>query len=203
MDPDQLHLHAVTGRPSLSRAMSQFHTPEDLAERMAAWAGVAATTRVLEPSAGSGVLARAAFRFMARVVAVELDQRWVDVMLADETMAGVDVSCHDFMALHPEQTGPFDLALMNPPYEHQNDARHIAHALRFAPRAVAVCPASVLFGKLKNKLLWGRHSLTGLVHLTRRPKFVGSGGKFDCVVVEVSREAGLPCTRVERWSEAY
>ena len=182
------------------RALSQFHTPQPLADRMAAWAGVSRNMRVLEPCAGGGNIARACMKLGAQVTAVEIDKRWADKMVADPSLAGAEIAYGDFLRCKPGDLGPpHDLVVMNSPFEKQADALFIAHAITFAPRVVALDPVGVLFGKKKNELVWSRRSLTGLVIITRRPKFLGSGGSFDCALVEVDRAPGLPCRRVERW----
>jgi 16S rRNA G1207 methylase RsmC len=97
--------------------------------------------RILEPSAGTGQLVKAAKACApgARVQAVEVNH---NLALQLEREGGCDVRCDDFLSCDLEHLGRFDRILMNPPFERAADVVHILHARKFlAPggRLVAVC----------------------------------------------------------------
>lgn len=107
----------------------------------------AAPLRVLEPSAGTGNLARrlAAQRsYTERRGRDTPDRTWtwrprVDcVEIQPDHAQGLDASglynrvwCGDFLALKPEQTGLYDVIVMNPPFDRERDVDHVTHALKF------------------------------------------------------------------------
>lgn len=99
--------------------------------------------RVLEPSAGTGNLARrlAAEReswarnpadrvsFRPLVDCVEIQPHHARALDA----AGIynRVFCGDFLQLKPTQTGLYDVVVMNPPFDLERDIDHVNHALAF------------------------------------------------------------------------
>jgi predicted RNA methylase len=147
-----------------------FETPSDLARRLANEAGLLAGRRILEPSAGTGNLIRAALGAATgadccQIVAVErnvalaqslIDQRNRTVHATERNFR---VVCGDFLEIdgpqaltadvpEPSPLGLFDAVLMNPPFEKQADIRHVRHALRFLKpggRLVAIMSAGVTY----------------------------------------------------------
>lgn len=121
-----------------------FPTPPDLAARMVDEAALQPGDRVLEPSAGTGVIVRAireATGGGAVRTAVEIDSRLCGLLRrADEC---VDIYQRDFLSMQPSDMGPaFDAVIMNPPFKDAADVAHIRHALRFLKpggRLVAIC----------------------------------------------------------------
>lgn len=103
--------------------------------------------RILEPSAGTGNLARRCaprlvdyedrerdyyekrFRFDNLVDCVEIQPQLCDGL---EAMGRFNrVWRTDFLNLKPEETGLYDLVVMNPPFDRERDIDHVCHALRF------------------------------------------------------------------------
>jgi hypothetical protein len=106
--------------------------------------------RILEPSAGTGNLARRCVRS-----ADEMDgwNEWarerhaneyrfdnlVDcVEIQPELAAGLEaegtynrVICADFLSLRPQNFEPYDLVVMNPPFDRERDIDHVTHAFEF------------------------------------------------------------------------
>jgi phospholipid N-methyltransferase len=106
-----------------------FPTSESVADKMVNYASIGRGTRVLEPSAGTGVLARAALSAGALVTCVELQ-----APMARELITAHDfeaVHCADFLTMTPAQLGIFDVVMMNPPFDNGRDCDHVAHALQF------------------------------------------------------------------------
>ncbi|MDP2374395.1 DUF3560 domain-containing protein [Reyranella sp.] len=131
-----------------------FPTPAELARKMADYAGVKLIGgRVLEPSAGTGNLVRAAWNYATgadccKVVAIESDTRLAEGLreMGRRTLYANDsrftVHCADFLECTPAQWGRFNVILMNPPFESGADIKHIRHALTFlAPggKLAAIC----------------------------------------------------------------
>jgi phospholipid N-methyltransferase len=116
-----------------------FPTPSEIAAQMVEAAGIESGMRVLEPSAGTGVLARAADKAGANVTCVEIDQSLFRALARE-----FDRSFHvDFLVSNPAWfAAPFDRVIMNPPFANGDDIKHIRHAatmLRPGGRLVALC----------------------------------------------------------------
>lgn len=125
-----------------------FPTPPDVARQVVELAGIEPGHRVLEPSAGTGALlgAMGGRTFGAdvkygRVHAVEINGALCARLRADFPLTIIHHA--DFLTMSAEDFGgTFDRIVMNPPFSHAVDIRHIEHARRMlAPggRLVAVC----------------------------------------------------------------
>ena len=99
-----------------------FPTPEEHAQDMAARAGIEPGMRVLEPSAGNGMLADAARDAGANVDTVEIAPD-LQAILQDK---GYNLIGTDFMAT--EANGEYDAVIMNPPFSNDMDIDHVRHA---------------------------------------------------------------------------
>ena len=135
-----------------------FPTPKDLAERMARMANIQPGHRVLEPSAGTGRLLGALGARMfghnperGEVVAIELNSSLCNHLR--QSFPLTRVHCADFLCIEGPQTfvghvpaaieiGSFDVIVMNPPFSHGEDIKHIQTAMRLlnkGGRLVALC----------------------------------------------------------------
>ncbi|MEH8253415.1 LPD38 domain-containing protein [Aeromonas veronii] len=115
-----------------------FPTPEQFADDLAARAGIEPGMKVLEPSAGHGMLADAARAAGAQVDAVELAPDLRDILQTK----GYGLVGSDFMAT--EAKGEYDAVLMNPPFSNDMDIDHVRHAyghLKPGGRLVAIVSA--------------------------------------------------------------
>lgn len=103
--------------------------------------------RILEPSAGTGNLARrcmtgahdwnewtreryaSGYRFDNFVDCVEIQP----ALAAGLEAEGIynRVICADFLSLRPSAFEPYDLVVMNPPFDRERDIDHVTHALEF------------------------------------------------------------------------
>lgn len=85
------------------------------------------TIRVLEPSAGSGNLARLCAATGASVDCIEIQPDLARGLRA----AGLysRVTCADFLSIDPLPV--YDRVVMNPPFDRERDIDHVLHALRF------------------------------------------------------------------------
>jgi phospholipid N-methyltransferase len=119
-----------------------FPTPPAIAEQMIDAAAIEPGQRILEPSAGTGNLVKALpnIRPHGTLTAIEINTE-----LARHLEASADrVIAGDFLEQRPEDLGPFDRIIMNPPFERGADIRHIRHAIGFLKpggRLVALCAA--------------------------------------------------------------
>lgn len=126
-----------------------FPTPRELAGRVAEEANIEAGMRVLEPSAGTGMLLGALGGKMfghapecGEVVAVEINQKLASRL--EQEFPKTKVFCDDFLGLEVDQLGQFDRIVMNPPFTNGQDIAHIKHAysmLKPKGRLVAICMA--------------------------------------------------------------
>lgn len=131
-----------------------FPTPKALARRMVGMLGAAGASgkRVLEPSAGTGVLLRAAIDSATgadncRTVAVEINPQLARALEEQRNRMlyandrNHQVVCGDFLKCNGD-LGKFDAVIMNPPFANAQDIVHIKHALTFLKpggRLVAIC----------------------------------------------------------------
>jgi len=186
--------------PPLNPALSQWHTPYELAVRMVEWAGVNLNPgmTVLEPSAGGGSIVHALVAAGADVVAFEIDTAWAHAFKQDPTFKPVICTVADFLDV-PPQDGAVDLAVMNPPLDGGVGPAHVARALEWAPRVVSVLRGGDLFGVEHHRVLWSRSYLSGIAWCVRRPVFGGSGAATDFVVVDVRRDDPGTAPRLEWW----
>jgi len=194
---------------------SQWYTPPKLAAAMARWAVRAAPRsasdaplRVLEPSAGRGslvraVLAAAVVPTRVSVTAYDTDEGNV-AYLHGLYAGGIEVRHRDFLA-HRRGVGRFDVACMNPPYEHDQDVDHIWRALRLAPRAVCLVRSAFDHADGRFKKFWRWVDPVREARLVSRPKF---GGKYtpkgDFKVYELvkrtrPRRRGEPVLSMVEW----
>ena len=204
-------LPGIDMEPSLDRvSLSQWHTPADLALRMARWAGGAIRLqRILEPSAGGGALVKAAIECGANpraIDAVELDPRWAYRLKASE---GVNVESRDYL-MRPARDHRYDLCLQNPPYEGGADGRFVAKAMDESDRVIALIRTVALNGDERHTRVWrrcmhdGDFAVLGIAFLAQRPNFGGEHSAMaDFCVVKLARRslrlAEQTGTHVEWW----
>lgn len=131
-----------------SAHLDVFVTPPELADRLVAQAGVQVGVTVLEPSAGTGNIARAVAARGGLVDCVEFHPGMAS-QLADAGFARA-VLAADFLTVEPGQErlhpGGYDAVIMNPPFRSGKDVEHVNHALRFVKPGgtlVAVMSAGV------------------------------------------------------------
>ena len=162
--------------------------------------------RVLEPHVGGGAFARAL---------LDLTAAAVDVADIDSHAPGLDLdqygarrpvasACLDFLHLDVgHMFWPSGWIFMNPPYSHAE--AHIKHALRVAPRVVALVRLAILSGEGRAKRLHHRAPLRRVWVLAGRPSFTVTGtGRYDYALLMYDRRWRGPATVVPgwRWREA-
>lgn len=172
------------GMPPKPRAdLSQWFTDKRLADAIVTWALRLGHRRILEPSAGDGAFVEPLVRLAGaeRVTAVEIDPPWAQRL---RQIPKLTVTAEDFLQYQPPHR--FDLTVMNPPYEDDQDLTHVVHALSMADEVVALVRLNFLSGVARHKQIWSKHTLTGLRLFTNRPRFSGAGSpRHDFCVVKV------------------
>ena len=123
-----------------------FPTPKDVAQEVADLADIQPGERVLEPSAGTGMLLGALGGRMfghnperGSVVAVELNRGLAERLVTEFPLTTVINA--DFLDMVGGEE-KFDKIVMNPPFEKGSDIKHIRHALGMLKpggRLVAIC----------------------------------------------------------------
>lgn len=150
-------------KTSPARRWGFFPTPDDAADTIIADAYLYRAPdkpplRVLEPSAGTGQLARRCVEKGAIVDCVE-----VQPQLADQLQAyGIynRVTCADFLVTTPDPDRLYDRIVMNPPFDLERDVDHVVHALDFlAPNGllVAIMSAGTEFRETKKAARFRTH----------------------------------------------
>jgi hypothetical protein len=118
-------------------APNLFPTPPEVARRVVELAEIKpGRHRGLEPSAGTGAIVRAlfdlpfgtAFNDGTSLVAVELNGSLADALR--RSFPSIDVRRSDFLVCNGD-LGKFDRIVMNPPFDHGADIRHVEHARQF------------------------------------------------------------------------
>lgn len=187
--------------------LSQFWTPVELALRICDWAELARGSRVLEPSAGAGAIVRAMPKNV-HVTAIEIDEVQVPELRRIEHPS-LTVWHQNFLEYTGDGQEPFDVAVMNPPYEAGADGLHVAHALRVARRVVCLVRANFCWGAGRYQQVVRWSEVTRRVVLVRRPKFWGPADKghtaqHDMQVLElVRRETERTAATVDQVEEEY
>jgi phospholipid N-methyltransferase len=117
-----------------------FPTPTWLAARMVELAEIIPGMHVLEPSAGTGAILDALPK-TCYVLAIEINTGLASHLTDKYVSPYFNIMRADFLAFESHGRG-FDRILMNPPFDHGLDIRHIEHAMSMlAPggRLVAIC----------------------------------------------------------------
>lgn len=171
--------------------LSQFFTNPELAARMVEWAELPRGARVLEPSAGSGALVRVMPQNV-HVTAFELDEV-LRFELARVEHPSLQIVCpQNFLEYTGDRQEPFEVAVMNPPYENGADGLHVSHALRVARRVVCLVRANFLYGRARYQQVFRWSEVTRRVILSSRPPFwgpadKGHGARHEYQILELVR----------------
>lgn len=144
-----------------------FPTSEETAEIVFERLGISNLNglRVLEPSAGCGVLARMARNKGGNVVCVEIQEDHSNSLREQ----GFEVYNRNFLDLRPEDIGYFDVIIANPPFDNGRDSDHVRHMLKFLNekgRLISIMSASAELSSSK------RHS-TLREHIYKNYDFIG------------------------------
>ena len=129
-----------------AKNFGEFHSSAEVADAVMRYAEIRPGETVLEPSAGTGMLARAARDAGAVVSCVEIQHGLAHELR--EVHGFGDVRRADFLTLQPGSE-LFDVIVMNPPFDRGRDCDHVRHAFQFLKpggRLVSVMSARAEFG---------------------------------------------------------
>ncbi|PIB95299.1 bifunctional class I SAM-dependent methyltransferase/DEAD/DEAH box helicase [Caulobacter sp. X] len=172
--------------------LDQFSTPAPIAA-LAALAGlVRPTDRVLEPSAGTGLLAVMAEICGAQLTLNELAETRRGIL--ERVFPGAERFGLDGAHLHDliNTSGSFDVAITNPPFQHLAD--HLVSSLKCLAdggRLVAIVPQRALTDLTLTKALCAHGAIVGRVHLPANA-FAKHGTSVDTALLIVDRGRDAP-----------
>lgn len=132
-----------------AKKFGAFNTSPEIAAKVADWACIGQGDRVLEPSGGTGELAKAARTLGGAVDCVEIQPGLAHEL--GKVHGFPRVVCADFLTM-PAPTADsilYDVILMNPPFDHGRDCDHVRHAWQYLKpggRLVAIMSARAEFG---------------------------------------------------------
>ncbi|MGH0229574.1 DUF4942 domain-containing protein [Sinorhizobium meliloti] len=168
-----------------------FPTPDALAARtidLASLYSREGTLRVLEPSAGTGQLARRARKEGAVVDCIECQTHLANDLKA----AGIygRVICADFLSIVPATTGLYDRIIMNPPFDRERDIDHVMHALKFLKEdglLVAIMSAHTEFAESRKAIAFREHIAKLNGHFSDNPSnsFSSVGTNVNTLTLKV------------------
>ena len=127
-----------------------FMSSEAVAARVMNHASINKGERVLEPNAGTGILAKAARDHGADVTCIEIQPGMAHELRVLHGFQSVLQG--DFLRTDPAQFELFDVIVMNPPFDRGRDCDHVTHALKFlrpGGRLIAVMSARAEYGEDK------------------------------------------------------
>lgn len=123
-----------------------FPTPETIAADIADMADIEQGMRVLEPSAGNGLLADAAREQGANVDVVEMAGQLREILQEK----GYNLVGSDFLDVDASQD--YDRIIMNPPFSNDQDIKHVEHAYKMLkPGGKLIAITSSGAGERSNK----------------------------------------------------
>lgn len=133
----------LTGEVIKPQDFGFFPTSDAVIDRMLAKVKLDKEMFALEPSAGTGAIARRLVGLVDKIDCIELLDKNVEVL---QTIPGIAAKQGDFLEWAP--VACFDVIVMNPPFAKQADIRHVVHALEFlrpGGQLVSVMSAGVMF----------------------------------------------------------
>lgn len=168
-----------------------FPTPDELAARTIDRADIntrEGTLRVLEPSAGTGQLARRALSRGVVVDCIECQPHLADGLKASDIYGRV--ICADFLALKPQAVDLYDRIIMNPPFDRERDIDHVMHALKFLKDdglLVAIMSAHTEFAESRKAIAFREHieKLGGSFSDNPRNSFTSVGTNVNTITLKV------------------
>lgn len=185
-------LEAASGGRDLRKETQFFRTRDDVVEIALSFFDHRELrgTRALEPSAGDGAMAdQLRDCGVSEVVTIE---NWPERASILKTK-GYPVIERDFLSVTPDDTGLFDVVLMNPPFSGGQDIAHVSHALQFlAPQGKlsAIMPANAGMRRDKKSQAFAR--LLALLDdpVTQLPagSFAEAGTNVATINVHISME---------------
>lgn len=185
--------------------------------------------RILEPSAGTGNLARlcrtsyeamfrnysgyglamfeerhprSEWRYDHQIDCVEIQPELARLLAAEGAYRKV-YGC-DFLALSPETTGLYDRIVMNPPFDRERDIDHVMHALKFLDAGgvlVAVMSAGTEFRQTRKSIAFRELMRSMNAHIMDLPdgSFSSVGTNCNTLLLKVEKNASRPSWSSGGW----
>jgi predicted RNA methylase len=202
--------------PPPEKSLDQYFTDPAVAAVFVRWCQEALKegSSILEPSCGEGALVEPLQKAGHRVTAVEIDSVRASYV---REIFDTKVICGNFLSPDVQNKlrveGPFDAAVMNPPYRHNQDTLHILSALDFCHRVFAIVKLNFLASLHRFDLVWSKYTLARLAILVRRPVWICPddwGARTDYCFVEIDQappmnpaaQDVLPQTEI-RWIDVF
>jgi hypothetical protein len=130
-----------------------FPTPPHLASYLCECAALEAGMLCLEPEAGKADIADIALKVCPGIIieCCEIQSALREIL----RRKGYTLRSADFFELDPT-AGPYDRILMNPPFEHGQDAKHIQHAYGFLKRGTGRLVSVISPSPFYHSARWAR-----------------------------------------------
>lgn len=163
-----------TPKTTLAKHYGFYPTPDAAAKIVVARVALyrekaTAPLHILEPSAGTGNLARLCLSYDRERCArgswesLARNQNLIDCVEIQAPLAAAlreenvyrKVICGDFLALRPDAANLYDRVVMNPPFDRERDIDHVMHALKFLKpdgQLVAVMSAGTEFRETRKSI---------------------------------------------------
>ncbi|MEM8986682.1 MAG: DUF4942 domain-containing protein [Pseudomonadota bacterium] len=185
----------IRHRSGLPAKDLQFYpTPEGVVDRLMDLAHLHEGVTVLEPSAGTGAIVKAAAERGASVRAVEIHGARAAAISA-LNMQNVDVNCANFLQMPVDVS--FDLVLMNPPFYGTHWIDHVCHAFAFLKpggRLLTILPATAELGEsARHKAFhkWAKDNAASWAAPVFRDlppeSFASVGARINTVILELRK----------------
>lgn len=103
----------------LRKKLGQFFTPEVIADLMADWLIQAEPKKILDPSVGTGVLARSLAKKLKgdfELIVHDIDENIMSYFLREPLSSNISLNHHVSDFLESNYSNYFDAVIMNPPY---------------------------------------------------------------------------------------
>lgn len=190
-DPVPLIQHVLETGTFLDakKAYGFFETPPGLAIRMVKLAGIDEGMRVLEPSAGRGMLAIAARQAGGDVTCVELQPEHAHHL---RVALDFETRCDDFLAVARERKPHFERVVMNPPFAGQADIDHVLAAFSLlvsGGKLVSVMSAGVSFRQNLKSMQFRSHLDIQAMDALPDGTFKDAGTQVRTVLVTMEKRA--------------
>ena len=143
-------------KTEIAKNFAFYPSPKDVVERVVekanvpkypcSWRKEDGPLRILEPSAGTGNLAKPLAETGNLVDCVEYQPELANELRRRDLYNAVH--CFDFLAWQPDPDNLYDKVVMNPPFDRERDIDHVMHALKFLKpdgKLVAVMSAGTCF----------------------------------------------------------
>ena len=143
-------------KTEIAKNFAFYPSPKDVVERVVekanvpkypcSWRKEDGPLRILEPSAGTGNLAKPLAETGNLVDCVEYQPELANELRRRDLYNAVH--CFDFLAWQPDPENLYDKVVMNPPFDRERDIDHVMHALKFLKpdgKLVAVMSAGTCF----------------------------------------------------------